>query len=208
MDSVNTLCSSCVLLEQGKINLVDHVSVVIDKYLDKGNNLRSYINFQTSENIIERSGKRVFSELISLQTINLEGNSTDIFEMGQSFIAQIELNFKQSVNNPEIGLCISTMKGARLHHLLSKWDKEFGKISEGNYVFKTTIEKLLVYPGEYTLTVWVRCFDSDVVDDFVESSLSFNVIKSNFIKKDINFGKVSASGGVYTEAQWDIVSKL
>jgi hypothetical protein len=61
----------------------------------------------------------------------------------------------------------------------------------------------MLYPGAYTLTVWYRNFPGEGSDDFVESPLHFNVIKSAEVDAFADFTNASVSGGVYVKAKWD-----
>ena len=74
---------------------------------------------------------------------------------------------------------------------------------KGTYKFVAKIPKLLLYPGNYTLTTWFRKFTRESSDDFVESALTFRVIKSQIECAECDFSFVRDSGGVYVKSLWN-----
>src|SRR5690606_20498452 len=100
------------------------------------------------------------------------------------------------------GICISTSRGTRLQHLVSKWEREFGKIAPGVYDVTVELQELMVYPGDYTLTAWFRHYVKEPADDFIESALSIKVIKSEKMGRFKDFTNYSPIGGVYAKSNW------
>jgi homopolymeric O-antigen transport system ATP-binding protein len=204
MDSINTLCSRTIMLTNGKVVYQGTSEEGIRRYLENQTNKGSSLDLSDGSGDFFRKGKRQYAQITSISITDPKSQPTDTFEMGKPFVASLTLTVKQRVVDPEVGFCISTTKGARLHHLISKWENEIGPLEPGAYRFSAGIDMIMLYPGTYTLTAWYRNFSREGADDFIESALIFKVIKSSAVNAFADFTNVSASGGVYVKSKWEI----
>jgi lipopolysaccharide transport system ATP-binding protein len=202
MDAINTLCRRTIVIDSGNIIFDGNTENGINAYLKSSLQGILTVDLSDPKSSYVRSGQRQYGQIISISSINAKAIPTDMFEMGKPFAASMVIRIKARVNDPEIGFCISTLKGARLHHFISKWEKEISVIEVGTYRFTAGIDRLMLYPGTYTLTVWFRRFSNEGSDDFVESPLTFKVIRAEDTPARYNFTNVSSSGGVYVKADW------
>src|SRR5688572_1306188 len=132
MSAVNALCQKGLLLTKGKIEYHGDIDKAISLYLDHNEGQFGKVTFDDQKDF-QRNGDRIYGEFLSISTSNENDQVIDTFEFGKQINISLKLRIKQKVNNPEIGVCISTLKGARLHHLVSKWEREFGELEVGIY---------------------------------------------------------------------------
>jgi len=202
MDAINTLCSRTIVVESGNVLFDGVTEEGINAYLKNAQQGALIVDLSAPESGYVRSGPRQYGQIMFVSSLNAKAEPTDMFEMGEPFAASMVIRIKERVNDPEMGFCISTPKGARLHHLISKWEKEISVLEAGTYRFTAGIDRLMLYPGTYTLTVWFRRFSHEGSDDFVEAPLTFKVIRAEDTPARYDFSNVSSSGGVYVKADW------
>ncbi|MBI5623163.1 MAG: ABC transporter ATP-binding protein [Elusimicrobia bacterium] len=203
MDVVSALCSHGLLLKEGKAAFAGGAQECVDAYVRGGGQGKLAVDLSAPGLDLDRSGPRKHADIREVSTLDGEGGLTDAFMMGEPFVASAVVAVKGRVLEPEVGFCISTPRGARLHHLVSGWGRAIGPLDAGVYRFRARIPELNLYPGGYTLTVWFRAHAREGVDDFVEAPLSFSVIKSRKAGAFADFTNVSPSGGVYVASRWD-----
>lgn len=205
MNSINALCSTGILLKRGEIVKRGSIGEVIDEYVRKGVEQTGMLDLedQAVAESLDRSGKRFFLELRKVRIENSKGEITNHVSMGESLSVILQLQVKQPVHNPEVGACISTPQGTRLKHYVSKWERDLGEFEPGSHQVRVTIDPVMLYPGTYSLTVWVRYPETAQVDDFVEAALELNVAQSNLVAADVSFRRVAQSGGVYQPSTWE-----
>ena len=203
MDAINTLCLRAIVIEGGKVIFDGNVQEGIDVHLNRNIQRPLTVDLSDVQSGFNRTGARNYARIIAVSTLDDKNNLTDTFEMGKKFTASVVLKVKQRVSDPEVGFCISTPRGSRLHHLISKWEKNISFLDTGIYTFYVSIKKIMLYPGSYTLTVWFRNYSHEGSDDFIEAPLVFNVIKSSEVNPYTDFSNVVQSGGVYIKSTWD-----
>src|SRR5690606_1370548 len=130
-------CHTGMFLANGQLEFQGDIQQVISRYLNYSSSGNGKLVL-SSRNDIERRGNRLFGEIISISTRNTKGEILDTFEFGQQLYVDMRVEIKQEVVDPELGICISTSRGTRLQHLVSKWEREFGKIAPG--VYDVTVE--------------------------------------------------------------------
>ena len=202
MGAVNALCREGICLDRGGVAYRGSAADTVRFYLDR--RVRSFgsADFTEPAATLERYGSRGHGELLRLTTSRADGRVTDTFEFDRDFGATLTVRFARRVTNPEVGICISTVAGARLHHFLSTWELEARDFSAGDYAFDIRVPRLTVYPGTYTLAAWVRHAPHEDTDDFVESALEFSVLPSPAPGGPRDFVNVSRSGGSYVKSAW------
>jgi lipopolysaccharide transport system ATP-binding protein len=202
MGAVNALCTEGVFLDRGGVAFRGSASDTVRRYLER--RVRSFgtADFSAPEAALERYGTRRHGELLRLATSREGGGVTDTFEFGRDFGATLTVRFARRVANPEVGICITTPGGARLHHFLSTWELEPREYEAGDHAFDVRVPRLTLYPGTYTLAAWVRHAPHEDADDFVESALEFTVLPSPDAGGPRDFANVARSGGSYVKSAW------
>ncbi len=206
MGAVNTLCAQGLLLSGGTTAFHGSAAEAVRRYLENRITGRGTADFSVAGATFERHGSRRYGELLTLATLAGDGAVADTFEFGSDFGAELTVRFTQRLRNPEIGFCISTVSGTRLHHFPSTWENDPRTFEPGTCSFRIRVPQLTLYPGEYTLTVWLRHAVHEGVDDFVEAALDFTVIQSKDTGRALDFSNVSRSGGAYRKSLWTIQS--
>jgi lipopolysaccharide transport system ATP-binding protein len=204
MDAINVLCNRTIVVNSGNMVFDGGTEEGINVYLASALQGSLTVDLSDPAGRYVRSGQRRYGQITAVSSINREAVPTGTFEMGKAFAASLVLRIKERVSDPEVGFCISTVRGTRLHHFISTWEKEIDVLDTGTYRFTVCIDKIMLYPGTYTLTVWFKRFSTEGSDDFIEAPLSFKVIKSGGLKPHSDFSDVVHSGGVYVKSKWDV----
>lgn len=207
MNAVQALCDRAITIKSGEKIDDSPVEVAIKNYLNSFGKKYGYVEFDTEKNEIERSGSRVFSEILSVRMTDIKNNVSDNFIFGEGFGCIIQFRLKENLNNPEVGICVTTPSGLRIHHFLSHWNLPNQSYEAGVYKINFNVDNLMIYPGEYSLSIWTRAFAKDKVDDFIENAIYFMITRSFHEGKNIDFS-FQNSGGVYKESNWSIQKVL
>jgi len=85
---------------------------------------------------------------------------------------------------------------------VSTWEGLDGDLSEGRHTFEVEIPQLMVYPGRYILTPWVKRQGTSV-DDQVDNVLMIEVIGADITGYGPYFERYRHSGcEVYVPSVW------
>ncbi len=195
MQSIRSLCSTGILLDNGK--LVEHSSV--------NETIESYQQlFQSSSGIpvLERTDRRGTGEVRLIDIVLNENQGANVI-MGESLKVQLTLNGKAEklVISVDIG-------NLRLNPILRAHTEETLPRSkvisiDGTKKMEVTFENLPLNYGEYDITVWVgvrKERDELSMTDLVERAATFEVLH-----KDV-FGSGSMlqkSLTVFSHVAWD-----
>jgi lipopolysaccharide transport system ATP-binding protein len=192
MNSVAKLCSKAMVLNKGEIVFLGAVDQAIKKY-EEGN------LEETQKSIIKSRGNKVFSDIVSVE-FDCEMNDQTLY-MGDDLALNIGLNIKNKTDNIEIGY--------RLYHKniptltnISNWEMGALDLDAGKYNARIQIDKNLLFPGVYTLELFVRQINNPV-DLIVDNAKTFKIAWKDITGQKPNFDTISVKG-VYTKTQWQI----
>ncbi|WP_166382075.1 polysaccharide ABC transporter ATP-binding protein [Polaribacter sp. 11A2H] len=191
MNSVAKLCTSTILLENGEIVFTGEVEEGIKRY--EFGNLKDTNNSKD----IKTRGLKVFSDILSVKILK----TNDLIYMGDDLSFSIKLKIKNSTKNVELGY--------RLYHKntptmtnITNWDIGALDLDKGNYNFNAAIPKNTLFPGIYTLEVFVRQINNPV-DVIADNAKSFKVEWKDITGHEPNFDTISVKG-MYTKTEWNI----
>ena len=205
MGSIQKLCKKAVVLSQGKIVFFGQVDEAIDLYLS-GNDTENVRGEIIVDNYIklERTGTKRNGKIEKVSILNKKGKVSDTISINDNFTIQIEADLFDDFKNPEFGAVISNKKGERLHHFVSTWMTDFGKVKKGKVTVQIDIDSIQLYPSSYKISVWYRAYRTGSSDDFVENVLNLEIINSEKYKY-IPFNDFKANGGVLKSAKWKLL---
>lgn len=204
LNTINSLCNKCMLLKNGAVKTIGKTQMVLEEYINEGKTILPFIEFENATNL-NRSGEKYFSEIKSFEMVDVQNQHKSVFEMGSNLKFRMKVAIKEKVREPEFGVAIITLTGARLHHLVSNW--EMPKTNEyvaGTYEVEISVPKIKLYPGEYSLIIWTRVAQGTPIDDYIEGFMNFSIIKSGDYLTNISFNNFSKSGGVYQKSIWEV----
>lgn len=178
LGSIKSLCTSCIFLEHGKIKMHDHVSLVVDEYLNSDSVSNNYFSLGSVK-------KPYF--ICSIQLLDSLSSEKYVFKDSE----EIFINYKIDVRE----------KPVEVYLLVTVLDSEKGKIfsseikinDTGSFVLK--IEKNFLVRGRYFVqSILYRPGIAQF--DFVESSNMFQVEDDGSVFKHLetfDYGKVTGN---------------
>ena len=201
MSSIINICTKALLLDKGTIVATGEPHQVVSQYrLANGTKQIASLNLLDG---FKPRGPSEFGRFRSIELCTLDGKPATSFLMGQGMCIALEVEYFKPVQLPDVGVVISTMMGQRIHKLVASWEKFQHPVHKGIYRYQITVPRLLLLPGQYTLTLFQKNLANKVTDQFIESAVSFEVLPNNINGHIPNFGAYSRAGEVYLENNWE-----
>jgi lipopolysaccharide transport system ATP-binding protein len=199
MAAITNLCTRCVLLKQGFVEIDGKPSDAIARYYDAIS--ASQKGQMDLAKVAERCGRGEFSRLESIALLNDQGQASDTIPMGSPITIRLGLFFSRAVREPEVGVVISTMTGQRVVRFVSVWEGLCADVQAGHHQYDVRIPSLPLAPGGYTLTPWVKQRRGES-DDLVEGALRFTVVIADVTGHAPYFDLYCQPGEFYQKSDW------
>jgi len=204
MAAIAAICPRAILLQTGSVAGDGNVHHVIGQYQSSLSSKQTpFVDLMDWPN---RYGPGEFARFVSVGLHDLAGAPRDIIRIGHGLKMRLKIHFFKPVRAPEIGVAISNLLGQRATHFVSSWEGLLEPVDEGRYVYEITVPRLLLVPGLYTLTVWVKKEGrmSGGSDDGIEGALNFEVAPAPINGRVPYFDAYCQPGEVYMESQWKV----
>ncbi len=199
LEAIKNLCQKCVVLKKGRVSYIGDVDESIKRYME---------NFETKSTGLAGSsnakvaGVAQFSKFIDVETLSEEDKPENIFEMGKPLKVKFEIELKEQVNTLELGFSMNNLMNNSVSTFVGKWDGLTSKMSPGRHVIVCKIEKILCFPGSYSIFSWIRREGEDN-DHQIEYAAHITVAPP----KDANTPDFkNVNSGVYQKSQWAEIS--
>lgn len=191
MGAISSLCQKTILIHNGCINVKGSTREVVQKYLLLNGDNSGEVTFPYSGNSI-------------IKKITLRNNKnlvTNNFYMGEGLIINLELDAHVLIRRPSICFYIRTSTGIPVWHSLSEDSGSSIENLSGRHIVEIKIPELLLYPGSYSLSVWLG--DSlGAGIDHLRDSIILQVSESpKFSRRNLSW----EYGLVYCKAEWNLV---
>jgi len=201
MSAISSLCGRLVVLSAGQIRYNGNVRKGISYYMssiEKG----SHIDFQNFCG--ERRGIKKFSTLISMSLFDENGKECDTFAMGQVMLIRLKIYIKHPINASRIGVMLRNQMDVLIHDFTSGFDGFIPDLKPGLREFEIRVEKIMVYPGQYTLGAWIQQMVGVPSDDYIRAALTINIIDNKLVGHlEASFDRITSDGTeVYVPCQW------
>ncbi len=189
MPAIQNLCTSGILLESGKLSLLDSTHAVIEKYLSRAHEPYQILG-ASLENWSDRGGSGR-AKIIRLDILDSHGNPIHEISFNEIVKFRITCNFPEAID-ATFGVLIHSMAEEPLIDLRSansnlKTGKLYGKV-----IIEAEANGLNLYPGDYYLSPWImdRMMKEDI--DFIHYCMKLNVTmpdgKTKISKLDPTWG--------------------
>jgi ABC-type polysaccharide/polyol phosphate transport system ATPase subunit len=176
MAAVNKLCTTALLMWNGKIDKIGATDKIISEYLNRDGTTQAYVLLvDVREN---RSGNKkvIFLEVFLTSVGRHEFNR--IFSIGES----IQVSFKMKFINPnesfvKTSLELKTSDGFRVANMIDS-DSGF-QISSDNSdssYYTVILHDVRFYPGTYYLSLYAGDMSSTEAYDYIVDCISFEII--------------------------------
>lgn len=169
MTNITRLCERGILLKDGRMANMGNIVNVVSEYLEDG---RAKHQGRVDLSEQDSNGEAAFrwAELLK------DSDRCETFEIGDSLTVRAQVDVKKPLPEAPISVGVVTSDGIPVYNLVT-WDEGFrwsGK--PGSYVFSVTLPKVRLYPGTYTLDLWIGDRLRRRID-FVKGALSFQVLQ-------------------------------
>ena len=163
MRKVTSLCNRGILLNAGRIEARGDMTTVAAAYLEERTPSEGFAD-------LSRRGDRSGTGDARLQTIELlkGGNRTTAFAVGDAFTQRITLEVFRRVGTSMLAIVITSGDGIAVHELWNVNERCPWVAEPGVYEFEVTIPKLCLYPGKYSIDVWLGDANSTRIDYITE----------------------------------------
>lgn len=198
---ITSLCTRAALLESGRMVAVGSPLDVVRCYLNCDEQLGSaVVDLRNRSDVPEQ---RRFARLLSIGLFDRHGVQTVEVGMGEPFQIRLEVEFLRRMRQPEVGIAVSTISGERLTRFVSLWEGVEGLVEAGVMIYEITVPALMIVPGPYTLTPWIRR-PGEEIDDMSEGALRFEVSFRDVSGHMPYFNRICRVGEFYTPSRWAV----
>jgi lipopolysaccharide transport system ATP-binding protein len=199
MATVGALCERVVLLEQGRLTF--------DGLTEDG--VARYVRTATATPSVDltaathRHGPREYGRIRSISLLDAGRAPCDHFAMGEALTVEMEMECGQRLYPAEVGFGLANDYAATIHFFVSAWEGLELNLEPGRHRFRVTIPRLLVFPGTYTLTPWLK-LQGAMVDDQVDSAIQLTVVAADVTGHNAYFERYTQYGkyAVYCPSRW------
>ena len=194
MRRVSTLCNRGILLNAGAIEHDGKMSAVADAYLTQRFEHESFSDL-TGRGDRSGSGDALFQSL----ELTKEGQPCRVFPFGEALTQSIRVSVKRSIGTAYVVAIITSNDGVPVHELWNVNDGCHWVADPGVYTFTLTIDRLLLYPGTYSVDLWLGNRNSARVD-YITSAGNFAVVQTptSGVERPLD----RANGLVFQSAHW------
>ena len=172
MAAVSALCKIGVLIEQGRVRMIDQTSKVIHQYLsiDKG----------PASSLVDHSGRseRYKPHLMKIEVVSRDTGLSGVVACGESCDVRFELaDYAQ--RNTRIGFTIYDILGTRICHFDTATIQPVPDPILPRTQAVCRIPVLNLVPGNYHINAAV--YDGTVLLDHVSRAYDFQIAESNYL---------------------------
>lgn len=197
LDAIASLCTKCILLENGKSTFFEDVNVAIEAYA--ANNLTSEnpVDFEKIKGFGDRNGAR----LLELGVFDAKDKPANSFSMWDTMNIVTGV-FIESLNiRWQISIAIIDRSQRVVSILNSEWSGADLGLNKGKNFIKVSIPKIGLFPGTYSLTPMVRQ-EGLLSTHKVNNALTFEIKEPQVEYGFLNISKYSTGSQVWIDHAW------
>lgn len=196
MRRVTSLCDRVILLAGGRVEAEGDASMIIDRYLMKN------VITGASADLVSRgdhsgNGEAVFESIALLK----DGRPGQTFSFREEITFRVAVRVNKPIPAAILQVAIVSSEGFAVHELVSaaescKWRSDI----TGVHIFDIRVAQLLIYPGTYSVNLWIgdsgmrRC-------DYLIEAIKFSVIQTP--ESGLTWSLDRSNGTVFQAAIWD-----
>jgi lipopolysaccharide transport system ATP-binding protein len=202
MAAVQKLCNKGILLENGKIKQIGHMTSVVTTYLEMNNSSEvAYVDL-TDYKDRKGTGLIMFEKIIISDD---KGETCSKFSIGDNVTLTLHLKSNRKVKNFRIAVQLFEADGTAIANMID-CDSNF-KLEEinGEEIVSITLKDIRFYPETYGVGIYLGSSNFSEIYDYIEKSISFEII---------NDGKLTArllsrpAGLLFLTPTWELKSRV
>ena len=172
MRKMTTLCKRGILLNAGGVDMEGDITAVAAAYLGERILNEAYVDLSTR-------GDRSGSGEARLRSIELSNGfrPTNTFEFGTPLVQKITVSVYSPSALASLEAVIISADGVAVHQLWSHHEGYIWKVDTGRYEFVITVPELRLYPGTYSIDLWLGTRYMERVD-YINNAAQFHVVQT------------------------------
>jgi lipopolysaccharide transport system ATP-binding protein len=204
MSTVSGLCERVLLMESGRLTFDGSVSDGIARYLRTAE-ASPAVDLSSATN---RQGPRECGSLVSMSLFDAAGLPCDNFAMGDPMTVEMDVECSQRIYPAEVGFALVNSYGVTLHLFVSAWEGLELDLEPGRHRFRVTVPRMIVFPGSFSLTPWLKR-QGHGVDDQVDAAIQLTVIGADVTGHNPYFERYGRSKSeVYCSSEWSYLPEI
>jgi lipopolysaccharide transport system ATP-binding protein len=199
MSTISSLCQRVLLMEEGRVTFDGPAHTGITRYA-----LPSALSPAVDlTEITNRHGRGEFGRVRSIALFNEADEPCDHFAMGEAMTVELELECCRRLYPAEVGFGLTNAYGAWIHFFVAAWEGLELDLKPGRHRFRVTVPQVLVFPGTYALTPWLKR-QGALVDDQVDCATQLTVIGADVTGHNPYFEWLAeiSQNAVYCPSRW------
>jgi lipopolysaccharide transport system ATP-binding protein len=197
MSTVSSLCTSGLFLKNGQVVYQGAVDQVIERYLNVSTSTEPSVDLRTYP---ARQGKQEWGRLTGISMVNGEDEPSNSFAIGDTFKIQIDFELDLSLRTLEVGFGIVDGSGLIRQLFVGNWEGLKSVYSVGNHRVTCTVPQILLVPGNYFISCWIK-EQGRGVDDQVDVPIQFEVIGKDITGFNPYFERYKHAG-IFQRSVW------
>jgi len=145
LSSVKKICTSAILLKNGKVDVTGKTEQVVESYQSK---ISDYVKPVVS-------GSRSI-EFLSIRLLNSVGTEMDTFNTFESVSFEIEYFAKVQLDNVSFSICFDSIDGIRISSFWSAYINRKFLIRSGKFLVRYDIPEIHLSPGIYSIVLYIE----------------------------------------------------
>jgi lipopolysaccharide transport system ATP-binding protein len=200
MASIESLCSSCLLIRSGRLEARGEPAQIAMRYMAAELGGQGGIR-----SLIDHQGRRGDSIPIgtSVRLKSKERDAVDVLRMGEPLEAAVEFRAPRPIR-PILGIAVKTATGTALFGVSNRWTHD---LMDGDRIERGTItcriDSLPLMPGTYELDLYIGDFGDPSRDlDVIRDAISFEVVAADLL----GTGMLPRpnEGPIFCRATWEV----
>ena len=169
--AIRQLCSTCILLDQGRIQAIGATEQLVSNYTNSSFINASFADLYSPQ--AREGNQKVMFKWAKIST--LEGITCNEFSIGDSFQVQFAVIAKQLCKSLKFSVTISLSDGTPVCNIVDA-DSGFDPgILQDSGVYILTFKDIRLYPDTYYLDFWAAN-KTDETYDHIKGRLSFSIL--------------------------------
>jgi lipopolysaccharide transport system ATP-binding protein len=198
LPAVQSLCSTCLYMRQGRIESRGVTQQVIESYLSENRNVQ--LTGIIPQDLYRLSNGEAYFRSILIN--DLENNTVDRLGFSQPFKAVLELETMKDLKNVMININIGTSLGQQIVYAVDKTNTSYiGKdLKEGMHKIEVLFN-LRLLPGNYAFTLGLNYLSNGNTVDWVENVYFITIDKVGY-RLNENYPWEQSHGFIEPETSW------
>jgi homopolymeric O-antigen transport system ATP-binding protein len=199
MASIESLCTSCLMINSGRIVAQGTPNDVVSRYM-----AREFTPGSGRRSLLEHPGRRFGSAptMTDVELYSAENSLHGAIRMAAPLEIRVKYNAQRPLR-PVLGVTVHTLRGVPVFCVSERYSCQLAfcePTARGTVI--CTIEKLPLLPGTYLVDLWFGDSGEDV--DVISDAISFDVIPADVT----GTGRLPTQewGPVFCEANWRLLA--